>query len=412
MKHFAIESKGLSVKQSWMQKLLKGDGEIAFLKGKKGLLFSTVILEKFIDEELRHDKFLLTDRHGRSIRTYSSGEQRKALLKYLMEQKPDFLVLDNPFDCLDVESVHQLKKQLEHMALYTTIVQLFKRNTDILPFVNKVLVMQSNGSLQWHSVQAYELNAAQNPLPFNVTIPPPLKPFDNIPEVLVEMSRVSVSYNNRIIVKDISWQIKKGEFWHLKGPNGSGKTTLLTMIYGDNPKAYGQELYLFGNKKGCGESVWQIKEKIGYFTPSLTDNFRGGHSAMQMIISGLMDSVGLYAKPSDRQQKLAKDWLKVTNMDDKKHHLFNELSQINQRLVLIARAMIKHPPLLILDEPSTGLDDESAGLMVALVNQIARQSDTAIVYVSHRREQGLKPQFTFELVKSNEGSTGKVILNA
>ena len=410
MKHFAIESKGLSVKQRWMQQLLKGDGGIALLQGKKGLLFSTVTLEKFIDEELRHDKFLLTDQDGRSIRSYSSGEQRKALLKYLMEQNPDFLVLDNPFDCLDVESVQQLKKQLEEVASHTTIVQLFKRNTDILPIIDKVLIMQANGSLLWHSVQAYELNAEQNQSSFNLTIPDPLKPFDNVPEVLVEMNEVCVSYNNSIIVKDISWQIKKGEFWHLKGSNGSGKTTLLTMIYGDNPKAYGQELYLFGHKKGHGESVWQIKEKIGYFTPSLTDNFRGSHSALQMIISGLMDSVGLYAKPSDRQVKLAFDWLRVINMGDKKHHPFSELSQINQRLVLIARAMIKHPPLLILDEPSTGLDDESATLMVALVNQIARQSDTAIIYVSHRSEEGLKPQYTFELVKSNEGSIGRVIV--
>ncbi len=412
MKHFAIESKGLSVKQIWMQQLLKGEGEIPFLQGKKGLLFSTITLDKFIDEELRHDKFLLTDKGGRSIRTYSSGEQRKELLKYQMQQKPDFLVLDNPFDCLDTESVHQLKIQLEKVAENIPIIQLFKRHTDILPFITKVLEMLPGGTLYWHPVQAYILNAAKHLQSLHVTIPSALKPFENTPRVLVDMNRVSVSYNNQIIVKDICWKIKKGEFWHLKGSNGSGKTTLLSMIYGDNPKAYGQELYLFGHKKGSGESVWSIKEKIGYFTPSLTDNFRGSHNALQMIISGLMDSVGLYAKPSDLQKKLAQDWLRVINMDDKKHHPFSELSQINQRLVLIARAMIKHPPLLILDEPSTGIDDESARLLVALVNQIARQSNSAIIYVSHRTEPGLKPHFTFELVKSNEGSTGRVVVDA
>ncbi len=400
------------MKQRWMQQLLMGDGKIAFLQGKKGLLFSTVTLEKLIDEELRHDNFLLTNDDERSIRTFSSGEQRKALLKYLMQQKPDFLVLDNPFDCLDVESVQQLKKQLEHVALHIPIVQLYKRHTDILPFINNILQILPDDTLHWHSVQAYELNTAQKPQTLNVTIPGPLKPFNNLPHVLVEMDGVSVSYNNRIVVKDITWQIKKGEFWHLKGPNGSGKTTLLSMIYGDNPKAFGQEIYLFGQKKGSGESVWQIKEKIGYFTPSLTDNFRGNHNALQMIISGLMDSVGLYSKPSDQQKKLAMDWLRVINLDDKKNLRFSDLSQVNQRLVLIVRAMIKHPPLLILDEPSTGLDDDSAALMVELVQEIAQQSDTAIIYVSHRTEQGLKPTYIFQLIECNEGSTGRVVADA
>ncbi|SMO61567.1 molybdate transport system ATP-binding protein [Saccharicrinis carchari] len=409
MKHLAIKNTGLSAKGEWMQQLLKGNGEIPYLRSKKGLLFSTVTLEKIIDEEIRHDNFLLTKDKSRSIRTYSSGEQRKALLRYQIAQKPDFLVLDNPFDCLDLASVRQLKNELSQVARQTTIVQLFKRQDDILPFISHALVMRQGGLTKCIPLADLGLNRSPNQQSnLNFDIPESIKPFNVLPQVLIKMNRVCVSYDNKIIVRDICWEIKQGEFWHLKGPNGSGKTTLLSMIYGDNPKAYGQDLFIFGHKKGTGESVWQLKEMIGYFTPSITDNFKGSHSAKQMIISGLTDSIGLYQKPSDRQNKLALDWLKVLAMEEEAHQRFVDLSQIKQRLVLIARAMIKHPPLLILDEPSTGLDDDSALLMVSLIQQIAQQSDTAILYVSHRTEQGLHPQYTFELIKCEAGFTGKV----
>ena len=181
------------------------------------------------------------------------------------------------------------------------------------------------------------------------------------------------------------------------------------MIYGDNPKAYGADLFLFGHKKGSGESVWDLKEKMGYFTPSMTEHFKTNDTVEQMIISGLVDSVGLYLKPSDRQKQLAQSWLKVLDLLEKKEEKFYRLSQINQRLVLIARAMIKHPPLLILDEPSTGLDDYSASLMVALINKIAQESTTAIIYVSHRKEEGLNPKFTYGLIDTGNGSIGDIL---
>lgn len=409
MKHYAIESHLLSMKGKWMQALLKGDGQIPKLTNKQGMLFSTITLEKMIDEEVRHNRFLLSDKNERSIRTFSSGEQRKALLKYQMSQKPDFLVLDNPFDCLDVESVESLKKQLIAVAKNISVVQIFKRHTDILPFINEVLVVEDENLKQSIPLKEFIQQHLHRENAFlSCDIPAPLKHLKNIPETLIELKNVSVSYEGRCIVKDINWQIKKGTFWHLKGPNGSGKTTLLSMIYGDNPKAYGVDLFLFGQKKGSGESVWDLKEKMGYFTPSMTELFQSNHTVEQMVISGLVDSVGLYLKPSDRQKNLAQKWLKVLDLTDKKDDRFYRLSQVNQRLVLIVRAMIKHPPLLILDEPSTGLDDYSASLMVQLIQKIAQESSTAIIYVSHRKEKGLEPEHTYELKMADEGSVGTI----
>ncbi|WP_143525151.1 ATP-binding cassette domain-containing protein [Labilibacter marinus] len=410
MKHYAIESHLLSMKGKWIQSLLKGEGQVEVFKGKRGLLFSTITLETMIDEEVRHNQFLLSNSNERSIRTYSSGEQRKALLKYQMSQKPDFLVLDNPFDCLDVESVATLKNQLIDLAHIIPMVQIFKRHTDIMPFVSEVLVVDEESLKQSVELNQFlEQNLHQQTAFLSADIPAPLKHFKDIPEILIELKKVSVNYEGRCIVKDITWKIKRGEFWHLKGRNGSGKTTLLSMIYGDNPKAYGVDLFLFGQKKGSGESVWDLKEKMGYFTPSMTELFQSNHTVEQMVISGLVDSVGLYLKPTDRQKNLAQRWLNVLGLLDKKNDRFYRLSQVNQRLILIVRAMIKHPPLLILDEPSTGLDDYSASLMVQLIQKIAEESNTAIIYVSHRKEEGLEPKFTYELQSSKEGSLGGIM---
>jgi molybdate transport system ATP-binding protein len=181
------------------------------------------------------------------------------------------------------------------------------------------------------------------------------------------------------------------------------------MLTGENPKGYGQELFLFGKKKGSGESIWDIKKKIGYFTPSMTDKFTGYHSIENMLISGLNDSIGLYVQPTEAQLRLAKEWLIVIGMWKVKDARFHDLSMGQKRLVMTVRAMIKHPLLLILDEPTAGLDDASAQLLVTLVNKIAKESSTAIIFVSHRKEPGLDPDQVYELQMHKEGSLGVII---
>ena len=134
LKHYAIEGNSLSMKAKYIQSLIKGTGEIKALEGKQGILFSNITLDKLIDEEVTHDQFVLSGDPNRSIRTFSSGEQKKALLKYLMSLNPEFIVLDNPFDCLDIKSVKTLKQELMLIAKHTPIVQIFKRHNDIIAF--------------------------------------------------------------------------------------------------------------------------------------------------------------------------------------------------------------------------------------------------------------------------------------
>jgi molybdate transport system ATP-binding protein len=164
-------------------------------------------------------------------------------------------------------------------------------------------------------------------------------------------------------------------------------------------------------KKGTGETVWDIKQNVGYFTPSMTDMFSKNHTLQNMIVSGLFDSIGLYKIPAEAHLQLANEWLQLIEMYELRNTSFSKLSLGQQRLAMIARAMIKHPPLLILDEPTSGLDDYHVSLVTSLINKIAAESNTAILYVSHRREEGLEPQFIFELTAGENGSTGREIRN-
>lgn len=391
-----------------IKQLLKGDvpPKLAFLKDLHGALFSKISLDRFLDEEDRHETKIIAKNTSQALRTMSSGEQKKALLNHLLAAKPDFIILDNPFDNLDTASQKTLCKTLQKSAEQIIFIQLISRKNDLLPFIKQFAELK-NESLSFHTrgdafLAAVETSVSKWP------IPKPLAPLVFDQELLIHFDNVSVQFDTKTVLQAIQWKIKKGEFWQLIGKNGSGKTTLLSMLTGENPKGYGQELYLFGKKKGSGESIWDIKKNIGYFTPSMTAKFTGYHTVEHMIISGLNDSIGLYLKPTEAQLRLAKEWLLLINLWDKKDTLFHRLSTGQQRLVMTTRAMIKHPLLLILDEPTAGLDDVSAQLLVHLVNKIALESTTTILFVSHRKEPGLTPDFTYELVPTDKGSIGKI----
>ncbi|WP_149275038.1 ATP-binding cassette domain-containing protein [Pareuzebyella sediminis] len=408
-KHWAIFIDNTSRKNDLIDRLLGGQPPDDFqeLKDRQGALFSKIAVERLIDNEDRHGTKTITSHTRQSLKSMSSGEQKKALLKHIMEKRPDFLVLDNPFDNLDIDTQAELKIQLLSVSNQIAMVQFISRRIDLLPFINIF------GRLDGHSLSFFntkkEALAIEESKAFNGNIPPSPVSFSTENNILIDLKKVDVRYGSKPILHQIDWTIRKGEFWELRGKNGSGKTTILSMITGENPKGYGQDLYIFGRKKGTGESVWEIKKKIGYFTPSMTDKFTGYHSVLHMLISGLTDSIGLYVKPTEIQSRTAKAWLQLLGLWEIKDTLFHDLSMGQKRLIMCARAMIKHPPLLILDEPTAGLDDASAALFVALVNKFASESQTTVLFVSHRKEPGLEPQHIYELRMTREGSTGKII---
>ncbi|RDY60830.1 ATP-binding cassette domain-containing protein [Flagellimonas nanhaiensis] len=407
----AILTDQSSQAQNFVKNLLSGKETTVFksLDGKNGLLFSRSEIERYMDQEERHDIKILTKNTTQSLKSMSSGEQKKALLNYLITQQPDFLVLVNPFDNLDTKTRQNLRDTLCALSESKTLVQLVGRLEDILPVTTDFYSLNKNELMAYPSSNAFWESHKKETTKFKGRIPQPMETVNLQSEELVNFNNVSVSFDGRQVLDNINWNIKQGEFWQLIGPNGSGKTTLLSMITGDSHKGYGQKLSLFGLKKGSGESVWDLKQKIGYFTPAMIDKFRGYHTLENMIISGLHDSIGLYVQPTDTEKRLAHKWLELLSLSSKKDSLFKELSMGEKRLVMTARAMIKHPPLLILDEPTAGLDDKGASLFVSLVNKISRETTSAIIFVSHRKEIGLHPEFNFVLEMKKTGSVGKII---
>ncbi len=394
-----------------MQQMMDGNlfGLPLPLSNLKGEVFSNKTLQYFIDEELRHDHFEIVAGVQNKLSLSSSGEQRKALLSYIVAKKPDYIIVENVFDSLDKVTRASIVSTLNQLADVILLIQIFSRRDELLPFVQTIYIIEGNTVNAKLDKDEFVARPMVNPdSVFTGSIPLPIKTYDVQSGPLVKMKDVEVAFNGRPVLQKICWEINPGEFWQLIGPNGSGKSTLLSLITGNSPKGYGQDLVLFGNKKGSGESVWEIKEKIGYFTPAMTQQFERQDSIEQMIISGFFDSVGLYVHPSDGQVQLAREWLQLIGMFKDKQQSFRNFPEGKQRMILIARAMVKHPPLLILDEPTAGLDDAMAALFTALINKIASESNTAVLYVSHKEEPGLLPEKIFELIPGDSGSLGLV----
>ena len=398
-------------KNQFIENLLSGksESELAVYNSLKGILFSDSSIQKFIEKEEQYDIYEAAPKElNRKLRSFSAGEQKKEFLKYCLKQNPDFIILDNPFDHLDQESRQKLAHHLDELTKTLGLIQLVNRSDDLLSFIpNKAQIMENSFSLKPID-NTEKISKNRN----EYLIPKTIHSFEDKETVLVKMDGVSVSYNEKPIVDSIFWTIKQGEFWQLTGPNGSGKSTLLSMITGENPKGYGQELYLFGRKKGSGESVWDIKKKIGFFSTSMTQLFKRSQNVEQMILSGFFDSIGLYTQPTILQKQIATQWLELIGMIHLKNSSFHKLSLGQQRVILIVRAVLKHPPLIILDEPIDGLDDYNSSLVIDLINILKQEPKRTILYVSHRIEPELKPNYVFELIPSTAGSVGKIKTNA
>jgi len=406
--HTGIYLSNLSDKEYILQGLIKNKlpENPVDLSSMKGALYSSITIDKMIADELRHDHFLIHTDENESLGTMSSGQQRKALLYYLVTQQPDYIILDDLYSNVDKLTLQQITTSLTELSENILMIQIFFRKNDLLPFIKNILTVNEKNEIvsvqsQSEFLKAKDLSGMYN----NFRLPKNYADNHNNFDVLVELSSVSVKYGDKAVLNNINWTIRKGEFWQLTGPNGSGKSTLVSMISGDNPKAYGQDITLFGRKKGSGETIWDIKKQIGYFTPLMIQQFTRADSVENMIISGLNDSVGLYVTPTDLQKDTAKIWLDVLGETFRKKN-FQQLSVGQQRMVMVARAMVKHPPLLILDEPTIELDDNSSRLFIEMVNAIAMEKQVAIIYISHRDEAGLFPEKIFQLVKTEKGYTG------
>ncbi|MEL7893926.1 molybdate ABC transporter ATP-binding protein ModF [Vreelandella neptunia] len=381
-----------------------------------GTPVSEMIFEQCQDPELASElveKFGLTKLLDRAFRKLSTGETRKVMLIRALSSKPDLLILDEPFDGLDVDTLAMLQAHLASIIDTVPMVMVLNRFDEMPDFITHVAYLDKerlekkrgdkkrgdSGRLAFTVERQDEaaFNELYQLLHLKTTdlSLPEADPASKLPALdpsqpLVKLKQATIQYGDTVIVDKLDWTIEQGQHWQLSGPNGSGKTCVLSLITGDHPQCYTNDIFVFGFQRGNGESIWQIKQFIGYVSTALQWEYRVSTSCKNVIISGFYDSIGVYTKSTDHQKKIADQWLELLGMKDRADQPFNKLSYGDQRLLLIARAMVKHPPLLILDEPCLGLDDMNRQLVLALIEKICAGKETTVLYVNHHTEDKIK----------------------
>ncbi len=367
----------------------------------EGVETSSTVSELLGDAGKAHPLFAALRLETLSERSYfklSTGEGRKVLLLQAVLRKPALLVLDEPFDGLDRAARAELWSAISEAAgaLPVVLVGSFEAaQLELEPLTAKErTVFQEVAVIERGAVSFVGTEAAwraRSVAPRRVFRAPPVDQgtFFDLPSrtPLIELRRGTVRYGDNVIFEGLDWTLSPGEHTLIEGPNGSGKSTLLGLVTGDHPQAYANELHLFGRRRGTGESVWDIKRNVGLVSGQLHRDYRVAASVEDVLLSGLYDSIGVYQAPEPSERARARAWLEWLELPVALDASFRELSFGFQRLVLVARAAIKVPPLVVLDEPTTGLDAENRALVLALVESLCRQKKSTVLFVSHRADE-------------------------
>ncbi|HEX8529708.1 MAG TPA: ATP-binding cassette domain-containing protein [Cytophagales bacterium] len=323
----------------------------------------------------------------REVVKLSNGETKRVLITKALLQAPRLLLLDNPFTGLDAVARQLLREGLADLTGTGLQVILATTPGEIPPGITHVLRL-AGGRAEPFTREAFD-RETPDPAPALLTNAAPLPPALPHPgetppfRVAVRMNGVNVQYGGVKILEDVHWTVAAGEKWALLGPNGSGKSTLLSLINGDNPQAYANDIVLFDRKKGSGESVWEIKRKIGYVSPELHAYYPKSATLFEAIASGFGDTLHLQGKLSGPQAETVAAYLHALQLEALREAPLWRLSAGEVRLALVARALVKAPPLLILDEPCQGLDEGYQGRIRTLLESTGRHPGQTMIYVTH-----------------------------
>lgn len=355
----------------------------------------------------------------RGLKYMSTGEIRRTLLAKALISKKKLLILSDPFAGIDVESRkilldfftqmtnphaenHQGTQIILCMERWNEIPQTI---THVIEFSNKEvsfcggrkdyeIILQKRKAESENQIEKQKQDFEKE---LNQTLQETFvlqneKSDSEDEEILVEMKNVNVGWDGRLVLENLNWTLKKHEHWLIRGPNGCGKTTFLELITGDNKQVYSNDIWIFGIKRGSGESIWDIKKRLGIVSYRLHVEYRmiGGISLQNVIISGFRDSIGLYGEATDVEKDAAKKWLKLGGFINRENELFSNLSYGEQRAILILRAAVKCPEILILDEPCHGLDEENRRMILHLLDLIAENKTSTLLHVTHDMNEVLK----------------------
>ena len=340
-----------------------------------------------------YDLFHIRHLLDKYIILLSSGELRKFQLVRTLLADPRVLVIDNPFIGLDADTRDQVKLLLSTLISERPLqVILVLSNPDDIPDfithiveVNDMVVGEKITREQYFAGNV--LSASCDPL----TVQSVRDAIVNLPyrsdvaatSEVIRMNDVSIRYGERVILDSLNWTVMSGERWALSGQNGAGKSTLLSLVCADNPQSYACDITLFGRQRGSGESIWEVKRRIGYVSPEMHRAYSRNLPAVRIVASGLNDSVGLYVKPTPSDYAVCRWWMDVFGLCGKEDTSFLKLSSGEQRLVLLARAFVKDPELLILDEPLHGLDTYNRLRVKRIIEAFCQRPDKTMIMVTH-----------------------------
>jgi molybdate transport system ATP-binding protein len=370
--------------------------------------------------ELALEEFL-----HKGIRFLSSGQIRRVLIARALyarrDDVPQLIVFDDPLESIDRFSCQKMEDCIQrYLGESNCSLQLCRREQDILPSATHLALIQRSEKKIFLSQQGPIQSLRESDDFADFRHLPPVGP-DTLPgiatpdtseqlgdEALIRLENVSANYGSQAVLKNINWIMKSGDHVLIEGPNGCGKSTLLSLIDGENHKAYGQGVSLFGKLRGSGETVWEIKSRFGVVSNELHNKYVKGWRVLDVVVSGFFDSVGLYDDSGGSEHHLAQQWLKTLGIENIHENYYHEISFGQQRLVLLARAMVKSPSILILDEPCVGLDDYHRSLILSTLELIAEQTKTQLIYVSHVEDE--KPGCITQKLEFVAGESGGFML--
>ena len=329
-----------------------------------------------------YELFHLEDLLDKYIILLSSGELRKFKLAASLFTKPKVLIMENPFIGLDAETRDQLKELMTMLAKEQglQIILVLAKTDEIPDFITHIVEVRDM------KVSPKVVHKRDGSFCVKTGFTQKEPSLLCTPEV-IRFNKVSIRYGERTILKDLDWTVRQGEHWSLSGQNGSGKSTLLSLVCADNPQSYACDISLFGHKRGSGESIWDIKRHIGYVSPEMHRSYKQNIPAIQIVASGLKDTIGLYVRPNETEKEQCRKWLNIFGIGHLAERNFLEMSSGEQRLVLLARAFVKEPDLLILDEPLHGLDDYNRRMVKDIVDEYCTNPAITLIYVTHYQEE-------------------------
>jgi molybdate transport system ATP-binding protein len=332
---------------------------------------------------------------SRSFDQVSNGERRKVLLAGALLRRPQLLILDNPFAGLDTGFRDRLYGILESLMEGDLRIILVSNGRELLPTgITHVLRIDRGGVIAQEPrekvlqvASAYPRRDQGKAEAFSAAAVQEREDVEAPPTAnLVDMHGVSVSYGGVQVLDDVDWVIRPGENWALLGPNGAGKSTLLSLILGDNPQAYANDVSLFGKRRGSGDNIWDIKSRIGWVAPELHLYYPRNVSCFEVVCSGFYDAMGPYRRCTAQQRDTIAEWLQRLGLPHVGDTAFGALSEGEQRMILIARALVKEPELLVLDEPCQGLDEANRDRVLRTVEALGDHVASSLIYVSHQRD--------------------------